>query len=288
MNASHPHDIFPSMNCQHAREVLPELLDHRTPATAHLEARAHLAGCPDCQRELATLAHTLETLDRTPTPPPSPRLRTNFYAMLEAEKRSLAKPPEPATPPQRRLTGGWRWILGPLTACALVTGGFFAGQRSVSPAERAAVVARDHTKRELDELRRKVDTMGQLVGYSLLQQQQQPANDRLRGVLTFALQEDPDERTINELIGALALDSSVNVRLRALDGLFPHADREVVRAAVLASLGREQNPLVQVSMIEFLALAGDEEARPTLEKISASERLDNNVREAARRALLQF
>ena len=106
--------------------------------------------------------------------------------------------------------------------------------------------------------------------------------------LTSATLENPNDKVLNDLIGSLALDPSANVRLRALEALYPHADQEVVRAGVLASLPREQNPLVQVSMIDFLAAARDREAAPALEKISASDSADPSVRDAAKRALTQL
>ncbi|PAW62058.1 MAG: hypothetical protein B9S34_15845 [Opitutia bacterium Tous-C1TDCM] len=278
------------MNCQRAREIFPELLDSRTAATAHLDARTHLAGCPDCQRDFATLSRTADALDSLPASAPSPRLRRNFYALLEEEKNSAASVRAAAVRPRR--TSAWRWVLAPLAGAALVVAGFVAGQRTAAPAASAPTIAQTDaaSRRELEDLRRKVDTMGQLVGYSLLQQQQRPANDRLRGVVTSALSADehPNDRVINELISALALDPSVNVRLRALDGLFPLADREVVRAGVLASLPREQNPIVQVSMIDFLASARDAEARPALEKLVLNDGADASVRTAARRALTQL
>ncbi|MDO8630561.1 MAG: HEAT repeat domain-containing protein, partial [Phycisphaerales bacterium] len=181
-----------------------------------------------------------------------------------------------------------RWVASPLVGCALVAIGFFAGARSAPTATVAPAAVDVTTQAKLAELQRTVDTMGQLVGYSLLQQQQRPTNDRLRGVLASAATDQPNARIINELISALALDPSANVRLCALDGLFPHADQEVVRAAVLASLTREENPLVQISMIDLLATARDAGARPTLERISISDSADRSVRDAARRALAQL
>jgi hypothetical protein len=284
------------MNCRSAREIFGELLDGRTPATAHLEARSHLASCPDCQREFAALGRTLDALDTLPTNPPSDRMRRNFRAILETEKQLAASA---SAPEQGRGRPGlvrgravqWRWVLAPLAGCALVAAGFFAGSRveridikseqlaASSPASEAAAM-----RQELQELRAQISRMGTLVGYSLLQQQQ-PASERLRGVLTSAALVDPNEAAINELIGALAFDTSPNVRLRALEGLYPHAEQDVVRASVLASLPREQNPLVQVSMIDFLAAARDTGAKSTLERLSATEATDQNVRNAARRAL---
>jgi hypothetical protein len=282
------------MNCQRARDTFTELLDRRTAATAHLDARTHLAGCPDCQREFAGLSTTLAALDTLPVPTPSPRLRRDFYARLEEEKNSAASVRvASARRPRTGAPGLLRWILAPLAGTALAAVAFVAGQRSgrepAAPAPVAPTTIDARTQARIAELERKLDTMGQLVvATSLLQQQQKPANDRLRTVLTSASSPRPSESAINELIGTLALDPSVNVRLRALDGLFPHADQEVVRAGVLASLTREQNPIVQVSMIDFLAGARDAEAKPTLETIAANAAADASVRDAARRALTLF
>ncbi len=275
------------MNCTQARETFSELLDPRTAATAHLDARTHLAGCPDCQREFSALSQTLAALDTMPTPTPSPRLRKNFYAMLEEEKHSAASVRVAAERERRAHRVSWLgWILAPIGAAALLALGFVAGRRTAPPTAPAADTVA--MREEIKNLQSQVSKMGQLVGYSLLQQQTRPANDRLRGVLTSAALENPDERALNNLIGALATDPSANVRLRALEALYPHADQEVVRTAVLTSLPREQNPLVQVSMIDFLAAARDREAAPALEKISTSDTADLSVRDAAKRALTQL
>jgi HEAT repeat protein len=291
------------MTCTQAREFFPELLSPRTAPAAQpldasrrsptgeggLDARTHLASCPECQREFSALSQTLAALDAMPTPAPTPRLRKNFYAMLEEEKNSAASLRVSAERERRAHRVSWLgWIFAPIGAAALLAAGFFAGQRSApatAPAPAADTVA---MREEIKTLQAQVSKMGQLVGYSLLQQQSRPANDRLRGVLTSATLENPNDKTLNDLIGALATDPSANVRLRALEALFPHADQEVVRAGVLASLPREQNPLVQVSMIDFLAAARDREAAPALEKISDTESADQNVRAAAKRALTQL
>ena len=277
------------MNCHNARVTFPELLDRRTPATAQLEARAHLAGCPDCQREFAELSRTLSALDAMPPPNPSPRLRQNFYAMLEEEKHSAASV-RAATERQYRARRAslWRWVLSPLAGVALVALGFFAGQRSSAPVVANTKSENSKLSEEVQELKAQVTAMNKFVATEVLKNQKQPGNERLRGVFASATQESPDDRAINELLSALAFDSSANVRLRALEGLSAHADKEVVRAGVLASLTREENPLVQVSMIDFLAAARDTEAKPALERLSLNETADKNVRDAARRALTQF
>ncbi len=134
-------------------------------------------------------------------------------------------------------------------ACALVVLGFTFGERAA-------------TQRQLSELRVRVDTIGQLFEQSVLQKS--TTGDRLETVLTAGATRKPDERVIDGLINSMAFDPSVNVRLNALNALYLHADQDVVRAGVLACLPRENNPLVQVAMIDFLVASRDRDAVPEM------------------------
>lgn len=288
------------MNCQRAREVFPELLDRRaatpkpadggtTPA-AQLEARAHLADCPECQREFAGLGQVAAALDTLPTPAPSPQLRRNFYAMLEEEKHSAAAVREAgARAPHGRRTTLWRWIWSPIAGAALLALGFGLGQRSTPAPVRTEPSAESVAMQgELKKLREDMQKMSTAVAYSLLQQQQGPANERLREVLAAAKAEQPSDKILDDLVLALTFDPSANVRLRAIEALYPHMEREMVRAGVLAALPREQNPLVQLELIDFVAAAQDESATPALEKIAGDQSANASVREAAKVALAQL
>lgn len=280
------------MNCSRAQENFADLLDHRLSEAGTAEVRAHLATCPDCQREYASLTQTLAALDHLPPAKPSPHLRANFYAMLEEEKNSAASAQAVVT--RHRRATRWLWFFSPVAACALAFGGFYAGTHYSSPTVPPA--STEETKllkqqlaalqAKVDKVDHRVDNVGQLVGYSLLANPS--ASQRLQGVLSTLDQKNPDQKVLANLIGALALDSSVNVRLSAIDALYPHAKQEIVRNGVLASLPREQNPLVQVAMIDFLVAARDHEAAPEIEKLARNDTIDVAVREAAKRAVAQL
>jgi DNA polymerase III alpha subunit len=154
--------------------------------------------------------------------------------------------------------------------------GFFAGAR-YAPSGSAA-------DDKIEKLNAKIDQMGKLVGYSLLQQQQNPTNERLQEVLAAAKDSKPSDKVLDDLISAVAFDPSANVRLRALEALFQHMDKPIVRSGVLAALPREQNPLVQLEMIDFVASTHDRDAAPVLEKLAQNEALDRSVRDAAQLA----
>jgi anti-sigma factor RsiW len=277
------------MNCTSAQARFAELLDDRLAESDTTEVRAHLASCPDCQREFSSLAQTLAAVDKLPAAKPGPRVRANFYAMLEEEKNSAASIRASVARRQRaaRLSL-WRWILSPIAAAALAFGGFYFGTRhaaSTVPVTNSAATDLA-TKQEIADLRAQVDKMGQAVVASLLQQKS--TNDRLQSVLATLDDKNPNQKDLASLVGALALDPSVNVRLSALDALYPHANQPMVRSGVLASLPREQNPMVQVAIIDFLVAARDRDATPELEKIVRNESVDRAVRDAAKRGLAQL
>lgn len=273
------------MNCTEAQEHFADVLDSRLTTTDTAAVRAHLASCPDCQREYSALAQTLAELDALPAAKPGPALRKNFYAMLEEEKNSAASIAAAAARQRHNSRVSlWRWILAPVAAGALALGGFFAGTRFAPPAPAPGLDPA--TKQELAELRARVDSVGQLVGISLLQQRS--TSERLQSVLATLDQKNPDQKVISDLIGSLALDPSTNVRLSALDALYPHASQPIVRSGVRATLPREQNPLVQVAMIDFLVAARDRDAVPELERLARSETINQAVRDAAQRGLAQL
>jgi negative regulator of sigma E activity len=264
------------MNCQSCSEKLAEFSDGRLGEKDAAEVRAHVEGCPECAAELGSVRSVLAALDALPSPRPSPRLRAAVMGHIEAEKLTQTSRHEwassiraAAEAPARRRSWGPA-ILQALGVCALVVAAFVVGERTA-------------TQRQLADLRVKVDTMGQLVEQSVLQKR--AAGDRLETVLTAAEVRKPDERAIDGLINSMAFDPSVNVRLNALTSLYMHADQEVVRAGVLACLPRETNPLVQISMIDFLVATKAHEASPELSRLVQDGKTDADVRDSAKRAL---
>ncbi len=276
------------MNCTRVQDCFIDYQDGSLPADEAAELRAHLTSCPTCQREWSALQEITRKLDALPAnEQPSPRLREQFYAMLETHQRE-ADAPSPFALARSRIDRFFAALLPAQPALqfafalALLVGGLFAGQHFL--AKPAAIAPTDDSaKRELADLRKQMDSMNQLVTYSLLQQQS--TSERMKTVLATMDLKSPDRKVLTDLVGSLAFDPSINVRLSAVEALAQHADDSLVRAGVLSALSREQAPLVQVAMIELLGPWRDAAAKPVFEKFSRDEALDRNVREAARRAL---
>jgi hypothetical protein len=248
--------------------------------------RTHLTSCLTCQREWAALQEITRKLDHLPAEEPSPRLRENFYAMLETHQRE-ADAPSPFALAKSRLDRFFEALLPAQPAMqfagalAVLAIGVFVGARLLQEPQPAVVD--ESAKKEIADLRSQVDDMGKYLMHSLLQQK--TTSERLQTILATLDQQKPDPKVLSQLIGALALDPSLNVRLSAVEALTPHADEEVVRAGLLAALPRENAPLVQLAMIELLASVRELQAAPLFERLSRDESTDKNVRDAARRAL---
>lgn len=274
------------MNCSRVTELFIDYQDGSLPPDEAAQMRAHLASCPTCQREWSALQEITRKLDQLPQPEPSARLRENFYAMLETHQRD-ADAPSPFALAKSRLDRFFEAILPAQPALqfafalALLAIGVFAGARLLQ--KPAAVPTDDNSKKEIAALRAQVNDMGKLVTYSLLQQKS--TSDRLQSVLATLDLKSPDRKVLTDLVGALAFDPSVNVRLSAVEALAPHADQDVVRAGLLAALPRESAPLVQMAMIELLANVREPEAAPLFDRLMRDESTDKNVREAAKRGL---
>jgi anti-sigma factor RsiW len=279
------------MNCQRIQESFLDYQDGRLSPAEAGAVRDHLKTCLTCQREWAALQEISLKLDRLPPVTPSPRLRTQFYAMLDTHRREEAGTRSPFVLMRSGLDRFFaalvpaRPVFQFALACAVLLLGLLLGSRYL-PTTGPASTTDPATARELAALRQKIDSMQQLVGYSLLQQQ--PTAERVKAVLATLDLKQTDQRVVSGLLNALAFDPSVNVRLSALEALFPHANQPEVRSAVAAALPREPSPLVQVTMIDFLAATRDPAALSTLESVSRSQTYDQAVRDAARRALAQL
>jgi anti-sigma factor RsiW len=275
------------MNCQRVQDNFIDYQDGTLPPDESAQLRAHLANCPTCQREWAALQEMTSKLDALPEAEPSARLRENFYAMLETHQRE-ADAPSPFALARSRIDRFFAALLPEQPALqfafalALLVCGLIAGQRYL--AKPAADLTRiKELEQQVAETRDQMNSMSQLVVDSL--RQQKTTSARIQTVLATMDQQSPNQKMLSDLLAAMQIDPSTNVRLAAVEALAQHSGDSLVRTGVLSALPRERAPLVQVAMIELLANARDRAAEAVFEKLSRDDTTDLNVRDAARRAL---
>ena len=124
----------------------------------------------------------------------------------------------------------------------------------------------------------------QLVMMNTLQDH--TASERLQAIsLIEESPSAPDEGLVNTLVQSMNNDGSPNVRFAAVQALGRFIDTESVRAQMVRSLGDQDDPLVQIALINLLMQAGEKAAIAPLYKIAANENVPVEVRRTAELAL---
>jgi len=268
------------MKCDRIAELLPDYLRGTLERERTEVVEQHLAGCADCRDEVAVW----KKLDLLPAVEPAAASRERFQAMLQAyqagrEEREVGEAAPAAAPKPARRPGIFDWLRSPVAGLAwgmaLLLVGIFAGN----------AMSRVNSRSESDvaAMRAELSSMRQLVVLSMLQQQS--ASERLQGVSYSQKEERLDPQILAALLHTLRTDSSVDVRLAALEALSHHPGQPQVRSGVNDALESQQSPLVQVALIDQLLEWRDPNLAQRLRQLEQSANLNPTVRERAQWAL---
>ena len=121
--------------------------------------------------------------------------------------------------------------------------------------------------------------MRQLVVLSLLEQES--AVERLQGVAYGAREKSLDPKIVSALAHTLRYDSSVDVRLAAVDALSGHRNQPQVRESLVEALDPQQPPLVQIALIDALVDSHDPSAVQQLRRLQEDPNINPEVRQRA-------
>jgi anti-sigma factor RsiW len=264
------------MKCERIAELLPDYLQGNLNHEQDDQVEAHLELCAQCREEVATWRE----LAMLPQKQPSPGGRVRFKAMLDAylEGRGAHAAPVVASERSSRGWGVTYWFgsraAGVAAAVALLAIGFLSGTYVNKPRGPSP---------ELAALQAELTNTKQMVVLSMLQQQS--ASERLQGVTWSTREQQADPRVLSALLHTLRYDTSVDVRLAALDALTRHGNQPQVRKGLMEALQGQQSPLVQVGLIDFLVESRDSTARQQLESLKLKPNLNPDVRERAEWAI---
>ncbi len=176
------------------------------------------------------------------------------------------------------------WPSQPLAAMAVATICLAVGLAGGWMANSARLGGNDDALRAL---RKELSDTREIAILAMLERP--GAADRLRGVSDAASLRGTPALVRSALLRTLRFDSSVNVRLAALDALRGQSQEPEVRLALQQAVQEEESPLVQLELVRALAVVDHPEARQTLADLAADSKADASVRNAAARGLqLEF
>ncbi|MEN6561552.1 MAG: HEAT repeat domain-containing protein [Acidobacteriota bacterium] len=268
------------MTCEKTQEKFADYLTGDLDEAGRAEVQAHILGCQACRQDLENLTVVWAKLGVLPEEQPGSVVRARFYAMLEDERRKIARAAAAAAAPRSRFAGRFSFRRPAFAAsfsAFLLLVGLGAGWL-ISGARRGGG--------SYAALSRQVQDMRQQVALSLLNDPS--ASERIQGVGYTAEVKNPSDATLAALFKAVDADPNPNVRLAAVDALYLFRDRPGVRESLVRSLSVQTYPLVQVALIDFLVEVREAKAADALKKLIDAGELTPDVKKRAEQGLQQI
>ena len=200
----------------------------------------------------------------SPMSPPD-SMRSGFEALLAQEAGSFKEARTVAMRP-------W-WYAIAAGLALLITGlsiGLFINDRNRRAEEIAAIKAEEaHTR--------------QVV--SGLSDERSPAN-RILAVKEASSSDNINAEIIRTLIRTMDNDPNSNVRLAAMEALSQFRGERVVRDALVSSLPKQSDPVVQIALIQLIVELRDKDAVEPLRHIIENETTLESVKDEAHLGIL--
>lgn len=246
------------MKCAAVKINLPEYIDGKLDKNTHVIVRNHIDKCESCKEIYTELNSFLKFTDSFQNIEPPAGMKDEFLQLAELENNQAKK---------RTLDLPY-WVK--VAAMIIVVfGTFAAGYFTGSEKDGNNLLLA-----EMENLKQQVLLAG-LRDYS--------GPQKIEAVYNVSSIGKTNDELINALVYTMNSDKNVNVRLAALHVLSGMMSKnETVKTELINSLSVQENPLIQISLIQVLTESGVKEARDKIESISTNEKTDQNVKEFAK------
>ncbi|MFY7912994.1 MAG: HEAT repeat domain-containing protein [Emticicia sp.] len=132
---------------------------------------------------------------------------------------------------------------------------------------------------EIGTLKKEIQETKDLLILSMLKKES--PSERIQAVnYSYDLQQ-PDEQVLKALIYTLDYDRNVNVRIAAADAIGRFGNNTNVRDALVKSLLKQQEPTLQISIIDILTKYNERKALPALRLLAEDNSTSEFVRQKA-------
>ncbi len=245
------------MKCEEVKINLPEYIDGKMDPEKMSEMEKHLQGCPSCNETYKELNSFLKFTSSFPEIEPPQGMKEEFMLMadLNEEKAKVMM----IIPEWLKIAAVLVIVFGTFAA------GYFAGSGSADDKQLMA---------EVDNLKQQVLLAG-LRDYT--------GPQKIEAVYNAANTGSTNSDLIDALLFTLNSDKNVNVRLAALNVLSGMIEtNDTVKNELIKSLRLQDEPLLQISLIQVLTQSGVKEAKDDIEILSNKSDVDPNVKSFAK------
>ncbi|NAS10763.1 HEAT repeat domain-containing protein [Poritiphilus flavus] len=250
------------MKEQQVSDLLVDYLDGNLDAKEAAMVAKHLEQSPALRAELEETKKLLKAFKEEKTAEPSDRLRSGFYQMLEKEMendgvRKITSASRPNTFHFLRIAAG----------IALLFGSFLLGMLWQS----------NDFESEIASLQTENQEYRQTAMLSLMENGS--ASRRIQGVSYAEELTALDPEILEALIRRMTEDNNITVRLSALEALSNFTQSEKVKDALIAALETEQDPGMQIQIIQTLVEIQEKKVVSPMQELLESNETEPYVKE---------
>ena len=245
------------MKCDEVEMKMIDYLGNNLSNEMREEIEKHLGTCERCLDELKESQELLKLMERAEMVKPQDSLRVNFYHMLHSEIRKYSE----RDLNSKTLTTKWyRTVSFSIAAgVALLICGTFIGILLYSG------LVKTKNMNEFAQLHSEVNALKKAALFTMMNEQS--SSDRIQAVNYVDDLENADEPVLDVLIKTLNTDKNVNVRMAAAYALAKFADQRPVIDSLVASLGKQTEPILQVTLINILVERKEHSAIKPIQEI---------------------
>lgn len=256
------------MEREQLESLLIDYIDGKLSDSERASVEKLLARDQDAYKLYEQLRHVMKAMDQSAMIEPSSRLKAAFHRALELEMQHR---------PTGRQVLFTPVFLRAAAAVALVVTGVAAGYW---------ISSQQRQQDELVALRKEMEST-KLMMQSMLGNEGS-ASQRLQGVNVALTMATADDEVVNALVRTLNEDPNSNVRLAALDALGKFQGESAVRKALISSLATQNDPVVQIALIQLLVRMKEKTVIKDLERIVEDEKNIKAVKDEAYNGILKL
>ncbi len=232
---------------------------------------ANMADSPELQNDVDDYKAMLGVMIDLPEHQPSDQLSQNFSSFLELEKEKII-----SSKVEAKVFSFKYWSQVSAAAVILLLGIFIGTKYCNQPTASNTEIQKVYAKLEENK-----KMMMKLL-------EEKSTSSRITAVNYSYQMDKGDDEIYDALIKALNTDKSPNVRLAAMEGLSKFADDQKVRNALIYSLEKQTEPVVQINLINILVSLNEKKAIPQMEKIIDNNEVLDKVKDEARLGIFKM
>jgi hypothetical protein len=264
------------MKCEEVEIKMIDYLENTLDESNHEAIVKHLETCERCLDEITEIQQLMKQISNEELIGPDESLRINFYHMLHNE---IKKTEDKRVSNINALRIPWYNNSTSRIAAglALLVCGTFLGLIIHSG------IISSHNRVELAQLHSEVAALKQTAMFTMLKEES--SSDRLQAVNYVNDIQNPDKQVIDVLVQTLNHDKNVNVRLASAYALAKFANEQIVCDSLVKSLTQQDDPILQVTLINILVERREKSALSPIRQIIANKSTLKEVKAVAEKGV---